>query len=140
MGNRVQVGVLQHYRQREIIVEEGGNEKYEMWAYPDGIKIYDNRLKVINDPEPEESFGPEHKVSVYSTEIIQGHVTERPGDFLYSFVHTNYGLDRTYFTALCWHVNTFLTQEKKYCALSKEKLDALQNRNIYAQRVNQSLM
>ena len=102
----MQVGVLQHYRQRDIIVEEGGNEKYEMWAYPDGIKIYDNRLKVINDPEPEESFGSEHKVSVYSTEIIQGHVTERPDDFLYSFVHTNYGLDRTYFTALCWHVNT----------------------------------
>lgn len=120
MGNRVQVGVLQHYRQREIIAEEGANEKYEMWAYPDGIKIYDNRLKVINDPEPEESFGPEHKVSVYSSELIQGHVTERPDDFLYSFVHTNYGLDRTYFTALCWHVNV-LRPSRRNIALSASK-------------------
>jgi hypothetical protein len=103
--NRIQVGVLQHYVNGQIVAGEGENEFYEMWAYPDGIKIYDNRLKIINDPEPEESFGKEHKISVYSSEIIQGHVTERPNDFIYSFVHTDYGLNRTYFTALCWHVS-----------------------------------
>lgn len=57
IANEIQVGVLQHYVKGEIVVNEGDNEFYEMWAYPDGIKIYDNRLKIINDPQPEESFG-----------------------------------------------------------------------------------
>lgn len=46
-----------------------------MWAFPDGIKIYDNRLKIINDPEPQDSFGEEQKITVYSPEMVQGHVT-----------------------------------------------------------------
>lgn len=75
-----------------------------MWAYPDGIKIYDNRLKIINDSQPEQSFGDQQKIAIYSTEIIQGNVMERPDDYIYSFVHTDYSLNRKYFTALCWHV------------------------------------
>jgi hypothetical protein len=47
--NHFQVGVLQHYVKGEIVFNEGDHEFYEMWAYPDGIKIYDNRLKIIND-------------------------------------------------------------------------------------------
>lgn len=27
-----------------------------MWAYPDGIKIYDNYLHILNDSEPEFTF------------------------------------------------------------------------------------
>lgn len=37
-----------------------------MWAYPDGIKIYNNRLEVINDKEPEHSFGPRQNISLYT--------------------------------------------------------------------------
>jgi hypothetical protein len=28
-----------------------------MWAFPDGIKIYDHNLQVVNDEQPEYSFG-----------------------------------------------------------------------------------
>ena len=37
-------------------MEISHDENFEMWAYPDGIKIYDHHLHVINDNHPEESF------------------------------------------------------------------------------------
>ena len=27
-----------------------------MWAYPDGIQIYNEHYEILNDPEPEYSF------------------------------------------------------------------------------------
>lgn len=71
-----------------------------MWAYPDGIKIYDHNLTVINDHEPENSFGKDHILNLSSSEK-----KSQPSDYFYSFVHTDYSLNRTYFTAICWHVH-----------------------------------
>jgi hypothetical protein len=71
-----------------------------MWAYPDGIKIFDQHLRVVNDDEPEYSFGKEHEVRV----TVDMGINEQPADLIYSFVHTDYSLDRTYYTALLWHV------------------------------------
>ena len=70
-----------------------------MWAFPDGIKIYDHNLQIINDKEPEFSFGEAQRVSSPGDEN-----NEKPADFTYSFVHTDYSLNRTFFSALCFHV------------------------------------
>ena len=83
-----------------------------MWAYPDGLKIYDNRFKVINDTEPEYSFGEHHKVGVFGDKNSR---SEGPQDYVYSFVHTDYGLNRTYYSALCWHVPQSINRKRYMC-------------------------
>lgn len=68
-----------------------------MWAFPDGLKVYDHCFQVINDLQPEFSFGEVHSVGLGG---------EQPCNYIYNFVHTDYSLNRTYFSALCWHVSS----------------------------------
>lgn len=93
-----QAGVLKHWRGMKPIKLAGEGEEFEMWAYPDGIKVYDHNLNVINDSEPDFSFGESHAVG------LGGETDDQPPNYIYSFVHTDYSLNRTYFSALCWHV------------------------------------
>ena len=90
-----------------------------MWAYPDGIKVYDHRLNIINDNQPEESFGKEHWIKV----CIEANTRDKPMDFSYSFVHTDYSLNRIYFSSLCWHEAIYIplkTQKRKDSSSSKK--------------------
>lgn len=70
-----------------------------MWAYPDGIKIYDNHLHILNDSEPEFTFFENSDILVSETSS-----TKFPPEYLYSFVLTDYSLNRTYCTCLVWNV------------------------------------
>ena len=47
-----EVGVKARFR-KGIKVNDNDHTNLEMWAYPDGIKIYDNHLNIVNDSQPE---------------------------------------------------------------------------------------
>ena len=70
-----------------------------MWAYPDGIKIYDHLSQIINDPEPDFSF---NMIPNAKGDRLPG---SSPPDYIYSFVLTDYELNRTYCTCLSWNVD-----------------------------------
>jgi hypothetical protein len=45
-SNKVKVGLISE------IPTNKNNIDYEMWAYPDGIKIYNHQHEIINDFQP----------------------------------------------------------------------------------------
>ena len=57
LSNKISVTTLEYYEDPTIKSNDHAKQiDYEMWAYPDGIKIYNNRLQILNDSEPEFSF------------------------------------------------------------------------------------
>ena len=52
--NKIKVSALEYY---QIGKDEGPPPiDYEMWAYPDGIKITNEHFQIINDKSPEFTF------------------------------------------------------------------------------------
>lgn len=57
LENKIPVSALEFYSGPESPDHEHMHKvDLEMWAFPDGIKIYDEHHVVLNDEEPEYSF------------------------------------------------------------------------------------
>lgn len=106
LSNKITVSTLEYYE--DPTQKTNGHAKqidYEMWAYPDGIKIYNNRLQILNDSEPEYSF-------FEADDLLTSNVSKsKPPEYIYSFVLTDYDLNRTYCTCIIWNVR-YATRRK----------------------------
>lgn len=78
-----------------------------------GIKIYDSNYQIINDPEPEFSFTGNNVINLQKVLKINDEDNKEPLDTFYSFVLTDYELNRTYCTCLVFNVNIPFKGSKK---------------------------
>ena len=71
------------------------------WCYPDGIKIYNENMKILNDKDPEFSFSTSALDELAEKSIPVDEIGQL--DLLYSFVFTDIDLKRRYCTCLTFH-------------------------------------
>jgi|JI6StandDraft_1071083.scaffolds.fasta_scaffold15735_2 hypothetical protein len=72
------------------------------WCYPDGIKIYDENMHILNDNSPEFSFVSSALEELGDRSQQPDEISRR--DLIYSFVLTDNDR-RRYCTCLTFHVH-----------------------------------
>ncbi|EAR90388.3 DENN (AEX-3) domain protein (macronuclear) [Tetrahymena thermophila SB210] len=80
------------------------------FLFPDGLKIYDDNLNVMNDPQPLDTFKLESQHCKQYEKINKIHQK----DLIFHFVTTDGDSTKRYCTALIFHEKFYIKNDQKY--------------------------